>query len=93
MVVHGAEIGEAETHALSQLGDKRRGGREDLGVQREDIEVRHLVGVGAGGARNNFPFAEHEGEIAIRLRVLRFFGVNDEQAHQAEGHLSHFIVM
>ena len=47
VVVHRAEIADAETDAVTLLDDERLRAGKALGVEGKDVEVGHLVGVGA----------------------------------------------
>ena len=63
-------------------------------VHGQDVEIRHLVGVRAGGARLDRPLAEHD----ARSRGRPIFGagvarVDDEHAHHAHAHLGHLVVV
>jgi hypothetical protein len=46
VVIHGAQVAEADPHAVALAADQRRGAGVRLRVHREDVEVGHLVGVG-----------------------------------------------
>lgn len=56
-----------------------------------DVEVRHLLRVGSARARFDGPFAEQQGEVAVDRRIGALARVDDEQAHEAHPHLSHFV--
>ena len=59
MMVHRGEIADADTHAIAGLHHHRRGAGIDAGIEREDVEFGHLIRIGAHGARDDLPLAEH----------------------------------
>ena len=91
VVVHG-EIAEADADAVALFDDHGIDAGEDAGVEGEEVEVGHDGGVGGGGSGGDGPFHEHDGKIAIDdLIGGGVLGMDDEEAHHAEGHLDHFV--
>ena len=94
VVVHGAQVAQTDAHLIAGFAHQRASRRKDFAVHRQDVEIRHFQGVGAGRARFDGPFAEHNRKVPVhmifRRRVAR---MDDKHADQAHAHLRHLVVM
>jgi hypothetical protein len=54
VVVHGAQVAEAQAHALAELRDERRVPGKARALSVEHVEVRHLVRIGPARAGTIF---------------------------------------
>jgi hypothetical protein len=66
---------------------------ERLAVEGEDVEVAHLVRVGALGADVELPLVGHQHEVAVDARAGRALRVDDQHADHAERDLRHLVVV
>ena len=65
VMIHRAQVGEAQTHALTAAHDQRLGARKRLAVERQHVEVEHRSRIGATRADFDFPFVRHQREVAV----------------------------
>ena len=93
VVVHGAQIAEAQTHPLSGAHHERIGLRRDACVEGQHVEVHHLVGVWTTHAGRDLPLRQHVHEVAVDGRTLGLARVDDDHAHQPHRHLGHLVVV
>ena len=82
-----------DARAVALFHHHRRRAGISLPVQREDVEVRHLIRIRARRARIDPPLAQQIDKVAVRPRLRVFARMNDEHPEQAERHLRHLIVM
>src|SRR5215469_3090067 len=92
MMIHRAKVREPNSNPLIELGYHWDRGGEDFSVKSEDIEICHFVGHGPRGAGVYAPLVQKKGKVAIRTG-LWVAGVNNEKAHEAQGHLGHLVVV
>ena len=71
VVVHRAQVAEADAHALARFDDQRRGAGERLAVEREHVEVGHLDRVRPARAGVDLPLVQHEREVAVDAAAAR----------------------
>jgi hypothetical protein len=82
VMVH-SKINDAQADAAAEAREHRSDGGSGEAVESQPIEF-HGGGVGNRVVGKNGPLLENETEIVVRVRLVTFFGVRDEEAEEAQ---------
>ncbi len=90
VVGHG-EVAHADAHALAGARHQRGDAGKGAAVPGPEVEVEHGVDLGHARSGIDVVGVDEKGVVAIDRHLPRVFGMDDEQAHRAHGHLHHFV--
>src|SRR5688572_10639619 len=92
-MIHGRQVSDSYAHALPRLDDQRLRTWKCLTVERQQVEVRHLVGVRASRAHIHTPLVQHKSKITVHFGGSRPSRMNHDHSGHAHSDLRHLVMV